>query len=87
MNYELHIPVMDKTTRKDGALSRDDFEWDEAAGEYRCPAGNQLRIQWRDYKMPRSRVTSAGSIIYRSRTTDCATCSMKEKRGPNTIVV
>lgn len=81
---EPHIPVMDKTARKDGTLSRDDFEWNEATDEYRCPAGNLLRIQWRDYKSARSHVTSADTIIYRSRASDCATCSMKEKCCPNT---
>ena len=39
---EPHIPVWDKTEHKDGCFQRDDFEWDEAANEYRCPQANRF---------------------------------------------
>ena len=32
-----HIPVWDRTQRDDETLSSGDFQWDEAADEYRCP--------------------------------------------------
>lgn len=35
---EPHIPVFDKTERKDGTFERDAFQWNGAADEYRCPA-------------------------------------------------
>lgn len=39
---EPHIPVFDKTERKDGTFERDAFVWNEADDEYRCPAGRPL---------------------------------------------
>lgn len=35
---EPHVPVWEKTERSDGTFSRRDFQWDEQANEYRCPA-------------------------------------------------
>jgi Transposase DDE domain len=40
---EPHIPVFDKSERKDGTFSRDDFAYDSEADVYTCPAGKQLR--------------------------------------------
>lgn len=57
---------------------------DEEAEEYRCPAGNVLRSEWRAFKNERSHVTKANTIIFRSRQTDCANCPMKAKCCPNT---
>ncbi|ETK19163.1 IS1182 family transposase [Pseudomonas sp. FH4] len=57
---------------------------DEEAEEYRCPAGNVLRSEWRAFKNERSNVTKASTIIFRSRQTDCANCPMKAKCCPNT---
>jgi len=83
---EPHIPVWDKTERKDGTFERDDFKWNEEADEYRCPAGNALRSEWRPFKNPRKHVTNADTIIYRSSQRDCATCPMKAQCCPNTAV-
>ena len=47
---EPHVPVVDKSERDDGTFSRSDFQWDETANEYRCPAGNVLRSNWRPFK-------------------------------------
>ena len=44
---EPHVPVWDKTQRKDETLSSSDFQWNEQADEYRCPQGHALRSQWR----------------------------------------
>jgi len=54
---EPHVPVLDKTERKDGTFSRSDFEWNEQANEYRCPAGHALRSQRRPFKTPRTGIT------------------------------
>lgn len=61
---EPHVPVWDKTQRQDDTLSSSDFTWDEAANEYRCPEGHALRSEHRPFKIARSHVTKANSIIY-----------------------
>ena len=81
---EPHVPVWDKTQRKDATLSSSDFEWDELADEYRCPQGHALRSQWRAFQNPRTHVTRADTIIYRSRQSDCATCPLKSHCCANT---
>ena len=81
---EPHVPVWDKTQRNDETLSSSDFQWDEQADEYRCPQGQVLRRQWRAFKILRTHVTKADTIIYRSSQSDCATCPMKVRCCPNT---
>ncbi len=39
-DIEPHVPVWDKTERKNDSFSSNDFPWNEDAEEYRCPAGN-----------------------------------------------
>jgi transposase len=68
---EPHVPVWDKTERKDGSFQRDAFQWDEAANEYR------------PFKNPRTHITNANTIIYRSSERDCAACPMKADCCPN----
>ena len=81
---EPHVPVWDKTERKDGTLGRDEFQWNEVADEYRCPAGKPLRREWRSFKLQRTHVTKAATIIYRSRARDCKACPLKPQCCPNT---
>jgi transposase len=81
---EPHVPVWDKTERFDGTLSSNDFQWHEAANEYRCPEGHALRSNWRPFKNVRTHITKADTIIYRSRQSDCADCPMKARCCPNT---
>ena len=81
---EPHIPVWDKTQRQDETLSSTEFRWDEQADEYRCPQGHPLRSQWRAFQNPRTHVTKADTIIYRSSQSDCATCPIKLRCCPNT---
>jgi len=80
---EPHVPVFDKTERKDGTFERDAFQWDEVADEYRCPAGQTLRRERRQYKTPRNHITKANTIIYRAGQRDCAACSLKPQCCPN----
>lgn len=85
-SIEPHIPVWDKTGRKDGTLGRDAFQWNEDADEYRCPSGKALRSEWRAFRKPREHITKADTIIYRSSQRDCATCPMKVQCCPNTTM-
>ena len=81
-----HVPVWDKTNRKDETLSVAEFHWHEAADEYRCPEGHALRSEWRPFKSPRDHVTKADTIVYRSRAKDCANCTSKQNCCPNTPI-
>jgi hypothetical protein len=81
-----HIPVFDKTERTDGTFQRDDFQWNEELDEYRCPAGNALRREWRSFKNPRTHITKADTIVYRSSKSDCSACPMKHHCCPNTSI-
>lgn len=81
---EPHIPVRDKSDRSDGTISSSEFVWDEAADEYRCPKGRSLHREWRPFSNPRTHITKAHTIIYRSRATDCASCPLKARCCPNT---
>jgi transposase len=74
-----HVPVWDKSERQDGTFSRSDFAWIDQANEYRCPAGKALRCDWRPFKNPRTHITKADAIIYRSSERDCALCPMKAR--------
>lgn len=81
---EPHVPVWDKTERKDGAFSTIDFAWDEQANEHRCPQGHALRSDRRVFKSPRARITKADTVIYRPSQSDCTSCSQKDQCCPNT---
>jgi transposase len=83
---EPHVPVWDKTQRTDDTLSRNDFQWDEQANEYRCPEGHALQINRRPFKNPRTHITQADTIIYRSSQHDCAACPRKAQCCPNTPI-
>lgn len=81
-----HMPVWDKTKRKDDTFASGDFQWSEQENEYRCPAGNALRSEWRQFKTSRTHVTKADTIVYRSSQPDCAGCAMKDQCCPNTPI-
>ena len=81
-----HVPVWDRTERKDGSLSVGDFVWDGQSDEYRCPQGFALRSERRNFKQPRDHVTKEGTIIYRSSQHDCAGCALKQSCCPNTPI-
>jgi Transposase DDE domain len=79
-----HVPVWDKTARRDDTISSRDFEWNEEANEYRCPQGHALRSDRRQFAIQRERVTKEDTVIYRSSRQDCCGCSMKQRCCPNT---
>src|SRR5262249_40225128 len=50
------------------------------------PAGHALRRKWRAFKNPRTHITKADTIIYRSSQSDCAICPINERCCPNTAM-
>jgi transposase len=80
-----HVPVLDKSQRKDDTFSVSDFQWDADANEYRCPAGSSLRDRRRNFKALRTKITKANTIIYRSSKADCEHCALKIRCCPNTL--
>ena len=81
-----HVPVWDKSVRKDDTLSSSAFAWNPQANEYICPQGHALRSDRRQFKNPRDHVTKADTVIYRSSQNDCKTCPMKSSCCPNTPI-
>ena len=78
-----HVPVWDRTERKDGTLSSSEFVWDEQANQYRCPEGHALLSDRRRFTKPRDRITKDGTIVYRANQHDCSGCAMKQRCCPN----
>jgi transposase len=81
---EPHVPVWDKGERTDGTFGRSDFVFDEESDNYTCPNGKKLQRFRRNFKTPRSGVTKAKQINYRTSQSDCVTCPFKERCCPNT---
>lgn len=77
-----HIPVIDKSRRKDGTFERSDFTYDTKDDAYTCPGGKKLRQFRRTYKVPRSGVDKEGIMRYRAKKADCDTCGLKAKCTP-----
>ena len=73
---EPYIPVWDKSKRVDGTLSHAQFTYDEQNDRYSCPGGKHLHTT--------GQVTSEGTILYRSRNVECASCALKTQCCPNT---
>jgi transposase len=78
-----HVPVWDRSERKDGTLPSSEFAWDEKANEYRCPQGHALLSDRRQFTQPRNRITKAGTILYSASQHDCIDCPMKQQCCPN----
>ncbi len=49
---EPHIPVFDKSGRRDGTFTRSDFSYDHSQDVYHCPGGKQLHHYKRQFKNP-----------------------------------
>jgi transposase len=78
-----HVPVWDRSERKDGTLPSSEFVWDEQANEYRCPQGHALLSDRRPFTKPRDRITKAGTILYSASQHDCTGCPIKQQCCPN----
>jgi len=71
-----HIPVIDKSIREDGTLSRGDFTFDKERNVYICPMGKLLKTT--------GRILSEHMLRYIASTRDCGACPLKSKCCPNT---
>lgn len=78
-----HIPVIDKSGRKDGIFERADFTYEADDDAYTCPGGKKLRQFRRAYKIQRSGVDKEGIMRYRAKKADCDTCGLKARCTPN----
>ena len=71
---EPHVTVFDRSARKDGTFSREDFTYDHAGDVYYCPGGKIL--------------TTTGSLLdgttlrYRASKHDCQACRLKSRCCP-----
>jgi transposase len=77
-----HIPVFDKSARRDGAFERADFAYDLDEDHYICPAGKVLkrcrRYGSRDPDAPHA----DGFFRYRASKLDCDACTLKPRCCP-----
>ncbi len=70
-----HIPVWDKSERKDGTFMRADFTYHEERDLYTCPAGKTLTTTGRQH--------ADKSYRYISSKRDCDRCPLKPRCCPN----
>jgi len=78
-----HIPVFDKSERKDGTFSRDDFAYDPATDIYTCPAGKQLHKRRRRLSERWAAMPAPNTVGYRAAKRDCDACPLKPRCCPN----
>jgi len=71
-----HIPVIDKSTREDGTLSRADFSFDKERDVYVCPNGKLLHTTGTIYE--------STTLRYRASKLDCDVCASKMQCCPHT---
>src|ERR1700716_4325684 len=71
-----HIPVIDKSRREDGSLSRDDFTFDKERNVYICPEGKVLTTT--------GAVGNDHTLRYFALKRDCDACPLKPKCCPKT---
>lgn len=78
-----HIPVFDKSGRKDGTFERADFTYDAECDAYICPDGKELKQSRRTFTKPREkRPDEDGMLRYRASKGDCNACALKERCCP-----
>ena len=77
-----HIPVIDKSKRKDGTYEKSEFIYNHKKDEYICPVGLPLRPAQREYKNRKSPVSADNMIRYRSSKYDCQDCILKKHCCP-----
>jgi transposase len=71
-----HIPVIDKSRREDGSLSRDDFTFDKDRNVYICPEGKLLTTT--------GAVGPDHTLRYFALKRDCDACPLKPRCCPKT---
>jgi transposase len=72
-----HIPVIDKSARRDGTFAREDFRYEHDSDTYTCPAGKTLTTSG-------TLVNDGATLLYRGSTMDCGACHLKGRCCPNT---
>jgi transposase len=72
-----HIPVIDKSARRDGTFAREGFRYDHRSDTYTCPAGKTLTTTG-------TLVNEGATLLYRGSTLDCGACQFKARCCPNT---
>jgi hypothetical protein len=77
------LSLFDKSERKDGTFSRDDFTYDQQGDVYVCPGDKTLRRYRRPFAAPRIGVTKDNTILYSASKRDCDACPMKPRCCPN----
>jgi uncharacterized protein YoaH (UPF0181 family) len=76
---EPHIPVFDKSARKDGTFERSDFTYNHEADTYTCPAGKVLTTTG-------TLVNDDATLKYGASKLDCDVCPLKPRCCPKTPV-
>ena len=71
-----HIPVIDKSKREDGSLSRDDFTFDKERNVYVCPEGKVLTTT--------GAIGNDHTLRYLALKRDCEACPLKPRCCPKT---
>lgn len=77
-----HIPVIDKSGRKDGTFERADFTYDAESDLNICPNGKELKQNRRAFKKPRSSANKDETVRYRARKSGCDAGILKERCCP-----
>lgn len=72
---EPHIPVFDKSKRKDGTFSREAFTYDHQGDVYFCPGGKMLTTKG-------TLVNDGATLLYRASKFDCDACALKPRCCP-----
>ncbi len=80
---EPHIPVFDKSERRDGTFERADFAYDHKRDLYTCLGGKELRSRQITYKSERPLVDEDGMVRYRASKLDCDACALIPRCCPN----
>jgi hypothetical protein len=69
-----HVPVWDKSTRKDGTFSRAEFLYDQERDLYICPGSKTLKTT--------GKVHDGKTLYYRVSKFDCEACPLKARCCP-----
>ena len=75
---EPHVTVFDKSARKDGTFSREDFKYDPAGDVYVCPGGKTLTTTG-------TRLNDGATLLYRASKIDCDGCALKPDCCPKEV--
>jgi hypothetical protein len=72
---EPHVTVFDKSARRDGTFSREDFAYHRASDVYVCPAGKTLTTRG-------TLVNDGATLLYRASKFACDVCTLKPRCCP-----